>query len=149
MSSRLLRNKALEKEDRIDEMKKQNTKTNSKKATKKKKKKKSPPIPHLLQAQQAPALPCAKVVGRSGSGSYPAPSPDPTTQFLWNPFDVNNNINARRKAEGNISIVGRIQKLRIECQPRHDKTNKRSVRPAKTQISQGIRPVWSESSVCA
>ena len=31
-------------------------------------------------------------------------------------------------------------------EPRHDKTNKMSVRPAKTQISLGIRPVWSESS---
>ena len=30
--------------------------------------------------------------------------------------------------------------------PRHDKTNKTSVRPAKTQISLGIRRVWSESS---
>ena len=26
-------------------------------------------------------------------------------------------------------------------EPRHDKTNKMSVRPAKTQISLGIRPV--------
>ena len=33
----------------------------------------SPPIPHLLQAQQVPALPYAKVVGRPGTGSYPAP----------------------------------------------------------------------------
>ena len=33
--------------------------------------------------------------------------------------------------------------------PPHDKTNKMSVRPAKTQISLGIRPVWSESSLCA
>ena len=33
--------------------------------------------------------------------------------------------------------------------PRHDKTNKMAVRPAKTQISLGIRPVWSESSLCA
>ena len=32
---------------------------------------------------------------------------------------------------------------------RHDKTNKMSVRPAKTQISLGIRPVWSESSLFA
>ena len=32
---------------------------------------------------------------------------------------------------------------------RLDKTNKMSVRPAKTQISLGIRPVWSESSLCA
>ena len=34
-------------------------------------------------------------------------------------------------------------------EPRHDKTNKMSVRPAKTQISLGIRPVWSDSSLCA
>ena len=31
----------------------------------------------------------------------------------------------------------------------HDKTTKWSVRPAKTQISLGIRPVWSESSLSA
>ena len=34
-------------------------------------------------------------------------------------------------------------------EPRHDKTNKVSVRPAKTQISLGIRPVWSVSSLAA
>ena len=34
-------------------------------------------------------------------------------------------------------------------EPRHDKTNKMTVRPAKNQISLGIRPVWSESSLCA
>ena len=33
--------------------------------------------------------------------------------------------------------------------PRHDKANKVRVRPAKTQISLGIRPVWSESSLSA
>ena len=32
-------------------------------------------------------------------------------------------------------------------EPRHDKTNKMSVRPVKSQISLGIRPVWSESSL--
>ena len=32
---------------------------------------------------------------------------------------------------------------------RHDKTNKMNVRLAKTQISLGIRPVWSESSLWA
>ena len=37
--------------------------------------------------------------------------------------------------------------LRIE--PPHDKTNKVSVRLAKTQISLDIRPVWSESSLSA
>ena len=35
--------------------------------------------------------------------------------------------------------------LRRQVEPRHDKTNKMSVRPAKTQI----RPVWSESSLAA
>ena len=34
-------------------------------------------------------------------------------------------------------------------EPRHDKTNKMRARPAKTQISLGIRPVWSESSLGA
>ena len=33
-------------------------------------------------------------------------------------------------------------------EPPHDKTNKMTVRPAKTQISLDIRPVWSESSLC-
>ena len=39
-----------------------------------------------------------------------------------------------------------------ECplnEPPHDKTNNVAMRPAKTQISLGIRPVWSESSLCA
>ena len=35
------------------------------------------------------------------------------------------------------------------CELPHDKTNKMSVRPAKTRISLGIRPVWSESSLSA
>ena len=35
-----------------------------------------------------------------------------------------------------------------EFESRHDKTNKMSVRPAKTQISLSIRPIWSESSLC-
>ena len=34
-------------------------------------------------------------------------------------------------------------------EPRHDKANKMSVRPAKNKISLGIRPVWWESSQCA
>ena len=36
--------------------------------------KNSPPVPHLLQAQQAPAQPYVKVVGHPGAGSFPAPS---------------------------------------------------------------------------
>ena len=34
-------------------------------------------------------------------------------------------------------------------EPPHDKTNKMTVRSAKTQISLGIHPVWSESSLSA
>ena len=34
-------------------------------------------------------------------------------------------------------------------EPPHDKTNKMTMRPANTQISLGICPVWSESSLCA
>ena len=34
-------------------------------------------------------------------------------------------------------------------EPPHDKTNKVTVCLAKTQISLGIRPVWSEFSLCA
>ena len=37
----------------------------------------------------------------------------------------------------------------VQCEPPHDKTNKMTVRPAKTQISLGIRPVWSESLLSA
>ena len=33
--------------------------------------------------------------------------------------------------------------------PWYDKTNKMSVPPAMTQISLGIHPVWTESSLCA
>ena len=42
-----------------------------------------------------------------------------------------------------------IQNSRLKYEPRHNKTNKLSVRPAKTQISLGIYPVWSESSLYA
>ena len=34
-------------------------------------------------------------------------------------------------------------------EPPHDKTNHMAMRLAKTQISLGIRPVWSESSLSA
>ena len=43
----------------------------------------------------------------------------------------------------------RASNTSLTYEPPHDKTNKMTVRPAKTQISLGIRPVWSESSLCA
>ena len=42
-----------------------------------------------------------------------------------------------------------VIKYMLKFEPPHDKTNKMTLRPAKTQISLGIRPVWSESSLCA
>ena len=39
--------------------------------------------------------------------------------------------------------------LFLTFEPQHDKTSKMAVRPAKTQISLGIFPVWSESSLSA
>ena len=39
-------------------------------------------------------------------------------------------------------------KFCVSFEPWHDKTNKVTVRPAKTQISLGICQVWSESSLC-
>ena len=40
-------------------------------------------------------------------------------------------------------------KQNVTFEPQHDKTNKMSVHQAKAQISLGIRPVRSESSLCA
>ena len=39
--------------------------------------------------------------------------------------------------------------MKLIFEPRHDKTSKVTVRPAKTQISLGIRPFWSKSSLSA
>ena len=51
---------------------------------------------------------------------------------------------------GSVCLTGdeKISKDHI-YEPPHDKTNKMTVRPVKTQISLDIRPVWSESSLCA
>ena len=40
------------------------------------------------------------------------------------------------------------QYWKLSFEPPHDKTNNMTVRPVKTPISQGICPVWSESSLC-
>ena len=46
----------------------------------------------------------------------------------------------------NVSIIPLHDSFKAN-EPWHDKTNKMSVRPAKTQISLGIRPVWSVFAV--
>ena len=50
------------------------------------------------------------------------------------------------------NCMGKIVKIILTVktmwnEPRHDKTNKMILRPAKTQISLDICPVWSESSL--
>ena len=57
------------------------------------------------------------------------------------------NLTGRKKSNAICIFLLSFAKMRFE--PRHDKTNKVTVRPEKTQISMGIRPVWSESSLCA
>ena len=48
-----------------------------------------------------------------------------------------------------ISLSKVVKMEQSKYEPQHDKTNKVTERPAKTQISLGICPVWSESSLCA
>ena len=49
-----------------------------------------------------------------------------------------------RSEDGNYPTKG----LQCSYEPPHDKTHKMTVRPEKTQISLGIHPDWSESSLC-
>ena len=49
-------------------------------------------------------------------------------------------------------ISGTVSNMAVAYQsfePPHGKTNRMTVRPAKTQISLGVRPVWSEYSLSA
>ena len=46
-------------------------------------------------------------------------------------------------SEENFPKLRKDQQKRLVDEPRHDKTNRMSVRPAKTQISLVIHPVWS------
>ena len=55
-----------------------------------------------------------------------------------------NNNNTWKKV-----LQGAAKKPYKQIEAAHDKTTKWHVRPAKTQISLGIRPCWSESSLCA
>ena len=98
MSSRLPTDEAIEKEDRIDEI------------NKKKQKKHSHPSRTCCRH--------SRPVGRPGTGSYPAPSPDRTTHYKqWVPGhkDIAGNELAYRQAkkaaaemnkpDGNITVI--------------------------------------------
>ena len=70
--------------------------------------------------------------------------------FEWGVTDTSQNWDHAHKRTLGFKL-NMIQKVIIVSSniPPHDKINKMTVRPAKTQISLGIRPVWSESSLCA
>ena len=55
-----------------------------------------------------------------------------------------NQLKGHQKIYDNIFVVQYfVMTFGTLYEPPHDKTNKVTVRPAKTQISLGIRPVWS------
>ena len=59
------------------------------------------------------------------------------------------NMAIRFHCRGRVIVVWLNKAFYATFEPPHDKTNKMTVRTAKTQISLGIRPVWSESLLCA
>ena len=61
----------------------------------------------------------------------------------------NKHVNARAKESTEKSFIIISSLVSNTHKTPHVKTNKMTVRPAKTQISLGIRPFWSESSLSA
>ena len=69
------------------------------------------------------------------------------THFDW-PNDVyQNRLSLLSSPLIRYQFIKTLASILFLYEPRHDKTNKMSVRPVKTQIS--IHPVWSESSLSA
>ena len=58
-----------------------------------------------------------------------------------------NSISELKLQASEVDFQPVLKKGHLKYEPQHDKTNKLSVRPGKTQISLDIRPVWSESSL--
>ena len=52
-----------------------------------------------------------------------------------------------KQSDDLVEIKLNVQTIWMLWEPRHDKTNTMGMRPAKTQISLGIRPVWSVFAV--
>ena len=63
-------------------------------------------------------------------------------------LDSIENFSIWRVAFSKLIFMQKWLSMDFTFEPPHDKTNKMTVRPAKTLISLGIRPVWSESSLC-
>ena len=65
-------------------------------------------------------------------------------------YSLKSTYTCQNELIGQVEKVGNMNGFHSRMpEIRHDKTNKMAVRPAKTQISQGIRPVWLESSLSA
>ena len=84
-------------------------------------------------------------------------SPDKTKVMINNPNGFQREIKIKgqrlekvenfKYLEAIISNEGSKPDILPTFEPPHDKTNKMTVYPAKTQISLGIRPVWSVFAV--
>ena len=74
-------------------------------------------------------------------------------QIRYKPYRTHSNIHVntymKEKASSNYVPTISLYMFNLTNELRHDKTNKMAVRPAKTQISLGIRPVWSAPSLSA
>ena len=68
--------------------------------------------------------------------------------WRWRHFTIVKNFLFTHPRSNNLHFLSFL-KMKFWNKPRHDKTNKVTVHPAKTQISLDIRQVWSESSLCA
>ena len=83
---------------------------------------------------------------------------EPVHTTLWCPLwklarKARNSVSLIRQQNTWVVVNFHVQNNAASChskfEPPHDKTNKRTVHPAKTQHSLGIHPVWSEPSLCA
>ena len=68
--------------------------------------------------------------------------------FLLQPLYLGSNPTQSRYQMFTPSFSNSCKHVKVN-EPPHDKANKMTVHPAKTQTSLGIRPVWSESSLSA
>ena len=72
-------------------------------------------------------------------------------QIQYKPYRTHSyiHVNTNMKEKASSNYVPTISLYNLTNELRHDKTNKMAVRPATTQISLGIYPVWSESLLSA
>ena len=66
---------------------------------------------------------------------------DVIEKYTWRKYSCEHNVT--------LLVAFYTYVIKFTYEPPLGKTNKMDVRPAKTQISLGIRPVWSESSLSA